>query len=120
MGPGRTEAAVDRLCEALAAGAARGGWRGPPAMPGYEELTIDMAMPPNEAATGPARAVPLERAAGAVAAEFAVPYPPGVPRLIPGQRLGPAQVAFLVGQREMGALVKGQADATLETLRVVV
>ena len=118
--PERTEAAVDRLCAALTAAGAETGWRGPPAdLPGYAELTVTMARLPADAAHGPKRTVALEAAAGEVCAEFVVPYPPGVPRLMPGQRIEAVHVAFLRGQWEMGALVKGQADTALATLRVV-
>ena len=46
-------------------------------------------------------AVPLVRAAGRLAAEPLCPYPPGIPRRIPGERLDGARAAWLAGQRDL-------------------
>ena len=120
IGPGTTPEAVARLCEAIRAAGEHRRWDGPPdGMPGYDALTINIAMRPAEARSRDMRFVPLTEAVGEVCAELVIPYPPGVPRLMPGQRIEPVHVAFLEGQRAMGALVKGQADTGLERLRVV-
>ena len=46
-----------------------------------------------------AEAVPLERATGRIAAEALCPYPPGIPLLIPGERIDGARAAWLEEQR---------------------
>lgn len=43
--------------------------------------------------------VPLEAAAGRIAAEPLCPYPPGIPLLIPGERIDAARAAWLARQR---------------------
>ncbi|MEX0589050.1 MAG: aminotransferase class I/II-fold pyridoxal phosphate-dependent enzyme [Cyanobium sp.] len=45
-----------------------------------------------------AEAVPLAAAAGRIAAEPLCPYPPGIPLLVPGERIDPARAAWLQGQ----------------------
>ncbi len=60
-----------------------------------------------------AEAVPLERAAGRLAAEPLCPYPPGIPLLIPGERIDAARADWLWCQR---ALWPGQIADTVSVL----
>jgi arginine decarboxylase len=48
-----------------------------------------------------------------------VPAPPGVPRLVPGQRISAAHVAWLVAQRNAGAFIMDPVDPTQAMIRVV-
>lgn len=64
----------------------------------------------------PAEAVPIEQAVGRVAGEWVVPYPPGVPLLVPGERITAWHVAELIRWR--GSAVQGAADPALRTVRV--
>ena len=57
--------------------------------------------------------------AGRIAAEMIAPAPPGVPRLVPGQRITADHVAFLVANHRAGAFVLDPVDPTGETVRVV-
>ncbi len=78
-----------------------------------------MALRPAEAFFGPTERVPLEQATGRVIAEMVSPYPPGIPRLLPGERINAAHVRYLMRSREIGAHAPDPSDMTLETLRVV-
>ena len=49
---------------------------------------------------GPSRAVAWKDAVGAVAAQLVCPYPPGIPLVVPGERLDQARVTWLEQQRE--------------------
>jgi lysine decarboxylase len=49
----------------------------------------------------PAEAVPLREAAGRIAAESLCPYPPGIPLLIPGERIDPARASWLADQHRL-------------------
>ena len=91
----------------------------PGAIPRIGTLGFELAMPPPEAFFARAELVPIARAAGRIAAEIIAPAPPGVPRLIPGQRIGEAHVAWLVAHREAGAFFLDPADPTEEQVRVV-
>jgi arginine decarboxylase len=88
-------------------------------MPRRRELPTGMAMTPAEAFFGRTEAVPLDRAAGRVAAEMVAPYPPGIPRLVPGQRIEAVHVAFLRLGQEAGFFPAGLRDPDMQTLRVV-
>jgi lysine decarboxylase len=77
------------------------------------------ALTPGEAFYSPSRAVPLRDAAGEVAAELVVPYPPGIPVLAPGEVIGPDVVAHLLACRHAELHMCGPADPTLDTIAVV-
>lgn len=82
-------------------------------VPDRQELT------PRQAHRAPSRAVPLHAAVGEVTAEPVVPYPPGLPVLLPGEIVGEAAVEVLDAVRGAGGHLHGCADPTLRTLRVV-
>ncbi len=122
--PGVTAGEVGRLRRAVAALAARarepGAFPTPPAdTPRAADLGFDMALPAQDAFTAETEKVPYEAAAGRVAAEVIAPAPPAVPRLIPGQRITAAHVAFLVANRDLGAFVLDPADPRQREVRVV-
>ncbi|WP_051507034.1 aminotransferase class I/II-fold pyridoxal phosphate-dependent enzyme [Saccharibacillus sacchari] len=62
--------------------------------------------------------VPTETAAGRIAAEMIVPYPPGIPLVYAGERMTESAVAHLIRLRDTGARFQGASDASLKTLRV--
>ena len=66
-----------------------------PPLPAVAEL----ALPIGTAWRGPAEAVALHQAAGRIAAETLCPYPPGIPLLIPGERIDGARAAWLAEQQ---------------------
>jgi arginine/lysine/ornithine decarboxylase len=81
--------------------------------PGEQVLT------PREAYFAPSRAIPLAQAAGAVAAEAVIPYPPGIPVLLPGEIISAVKLECLREGLAAGMHLRGVADSTLRTLRVV-
>ena len=68
------------------------------------------ALPLGQAWRAAAEAVPLLEAAGRIAAEPLCPYPPGIPLLIPGERIDAARATWLAEQR---ALWPGQIADTV-------
>jgi arginine/lysine/ornithine decarboxylase len=121
---GDNEDSVRRLVEALGALAdkARSEGRRPLAPARYtEELFLGAEYPvaPREAFLGPTRMVKLSAAAGEVAAEPISPYPPGVPVLVPGQRITEPIIGFLQAGVAEGMYVEGAIDPSLEKVRVV-
>lgn len=120
---GNTDKETDTLVDGIRklaewAGVQRGLGR-PPDMPRRRDMATDMAMTPAEAFFGRTEAVALDRAAGRVAAEMVAPYPPGIPRLVPGQRIEEAHVAFLRLGLQAGFFPAGLRDPDMQTLRVV-
>ncbi len=83
-------------------------FRRPPLPPMAEpELDVEVAW------RAPWTVVPLEQAAGRLAAEPICPYPPGIPLLIPGERIDPGRVDWLRRQR---VLWPGQIADTVKVV----
>lgn len=74
---------------------------------------------PREALFLPRRPVPLRTAAGHVAAESLVPYPPGIPLVLPGERLTPEMVDLILSVQAAGIRFQGAADTSLQHILVV-
>ena len=65
-----------------------------PALPPPPELP-ERVLTPRQALFAPGRELPLDRAEGEVAAAPIAPYPPGVPVVAPGERIGKKSIAYL-------------------------
>ncbi len=87
--------------------------------PGLGGLAVHMATPAQDAFAAPTEMVPYAKAAGRVCAELIAPAPPGVPRLIPGQRITPDHVAYLEANIAAGAFILDPADPDQKRVRVV-
>jgi lysine decarboxylase len=116
-------AASERLLEALReivdAGAAEptedaGGRFAPPPLWG------ELVMTPREAFLGPQEIVPAREAVGRVAAESLAAYPPGIPNVLPGERLTAETLDYIEQTLAHGGSLRGASDRELRTLRVVV
>jgi arginine decarboxylase len=64
--------------------------------------------------------VPAERAEGRIAAESLTPYPPGIPAVLPGERLDAAVLRYLRSGADAGMVIPDAADPKATTIRVVV
>jgi arginine/lysine/ornithine decarboxylase len=62
--------------------------------------------------------IPVSEAAGAVAAEMVIPYPPGIPVLYPGELITEQTVQDLQALAGMGAKFHGVSDPLFRTIRV--
>jgi arginine decarboxylase len=115
-GPGNTRKELSRLVDgilsALSLSAIQA--RALPEVPCNPELVVL----PRDAHLGPSRAVPFHQAEGEVAAEWVCPYPPGVPALIPGERITRQVLEYLDALRALGAAFVGPEAPDLETLHV--
>jgi lysine decarboxylase len=80
----------------------------------------DLAMAPREAFLGAQEAVPFTEAAGRIAAESLAAYPPGVPNVLPGERLNAETIEYVQRTLEHGGMLRGAADRRLRTIRVVI
>jgi arginine/lysine/ornithine decarboxylase len=63
--------------------------------------------------------VPAEQAAGRIAAEQITPYPPGIPAVVPGERLNDAVIDYLRSGVEAGMALPDPADQSARHFRVV-
>ncbi|MBN1622102.1 MAG: aminotransferase class I/II-fold pyridoxal phosphate-dependent enzyme [Endomicrobiales bacterium] len=63
--------------------------------------------------------VPLSKASGQISAQTLTPYPPGIPVLIPGERITQEICDYLSDLSEKDIRVSGQETDTLRTVKVV-
>ncbi len=117
---GDTEASVNKLLDALRAIAAE---QRPPkaavAQVAPPAALPTLAFSPRDAYFAPSRALPVEQAVGEVVAENIIPYPPGIPLVVPGEVLDQEHLEYLHYLMRMGSGVVGPEDKTLRQLRVV-
>ncbi len=78
-----------------------------------------LELAPRDAFLGAQEVVPFDDAEGRIAAESLAAYPPGVPNVLPGERLTAATLAYIGDSLAHGGLVRGASDRTLKTIRVV-
>jgi lysine decarboxylase len=79
-----------------------------------------LELPPRAAFFGPQEVIPFSEAVGRVAAESLAAYPPGIPNVLPGERLTQETVDYVQEVVEHGGWVRGAVDRSLQTMRVVV
>ena len=77
-------------------------------------------MTPREAFLGAQEVVPVEQAVGRIAAESLAAYPPGIPNVLPGERLTAETWTTSRRRSRTAAALRGASDRTLRTARVAV
>jgi lysine decarboxylase len=80
----------------------------------------ELVMTPREAYLGPQEVVPASQAAGRIAAESLATYPPGIPNVLPGEKLSAETLSYVQHTLEQGGSVRGASDRQLRSVRVVV
>jgi lysine decarboxylase len=75
---------------------------------------------PRDAFLATQEVVEFDAAEGRIAAESLAAYPPGVPNVLPGERLTRQTLDYIADSIAHGGLVRGASDRTLKTIRVVV
>jgi arginine decarboxylase len=73
---------------------------------------------PREAFFAVDEAVPLSRASGRIAAEAITPYPPGIPLVMPGERLDDVVIGLLQALRAAGTPISA-SDPTMDVVKVL-
>jgi arginine/lysine/ornithine decarboxylase len=87
-------------------------------LPSPQELELESVQRPRDAFFGPVEHVPADEAVGRVAAEQITPYPPGIPAIVPGERINREVIDYLRSGLEAGMVLPDPADPKLETVRV--
>jgi arginine decarboxylase len=90
-----------------------------PIVPPRTSLYDEVALPPREAFLGPAEQVGVDAAVGRISCESIASYPPGVPALLPGERISAETVAYLRELAGSGARLHGASDPAFETINVL-
>jgi arginine/lysine/ornithine decarboxylase len=78
----------------------------------------ETVLTPREAFFAADEAVSLQAAAGRIAAEAITPYPPGIPLVMPGERLDADVIDLLLALRNAGNPISA-SDPTMEQVLVV-
>ena len=89
--------------------------------PGPPGITIpEMVLAPRQADHTKTRPVALEHVLGEVIGEYVIPYPPGIPLLVPGERIDTSAMDALTQFLAAGCRIVGPFDPDLRELRVLV
>ena len=89
------------------------------AIPDPAGLELETVNRPRDAFFGAFEDVPARAAVGRIAAEQITPYPPGIPVIVPGERITEPVVDYLLSGRDAGMTLPDPADPSLETIRVM-
>jgi arginine/lysine/ornithine decarboxylase len=82
-------------------------------------LLGEMAVSPREAFLGEAERVAVAEAVARISCESIASYPPGVPQLLPGERISAETVAYLSALAATGARLHGASDPQFRTIHVL-
>jgi arginine/lysine/ornithine decarboxylase len=83
-------------------------------------LGYDVVVSPRDAFLGDAEQVRVDEAIGRISCESIASYPPGVPALLPGERISAETVAYLRELAASGARLHGASDPDFQTVNVLV
>ncbi|UXY18115.1 ornithine decarboxylase [Streptomyces cynarae] len=89
-----------------------------PEVPTGDGMRLEQVRLPRDAYFGPKESVPLEQAAGRICAEMITPYPPGIPAVLPGERLTEPVLRYLRTGLESGMNLPDADDPQLDTISV--
>lgn len=79
----------------------------------------ELVLSPRDAFYCDTISIPLEQAAGKIIAEFIMVYPPGVPILLPGEKITEEAIELIRQHVEAGLPVQGTEDPTLQMVKVI-
>jgi lysine decarboxylase len=82
-------------------------------------LENEMVVSPREAFLGDTEVVQVDDAVGRVSCESIAGYPPGIPALLPGERITAETVAYLRELASTGARLHGASDPAFATINVL-
>ncbi|TDC30181.1 aminotransferase class I/II-fold pyridoxal phosphate-dependent enzyme [Kribbella albertanoniae] len=88
-------------------------------LPDPRELELEQVVLPRKAFFAAQDVVPITESVGRIAAEQVTPYPPGIPAILPGERITAGVVDYLRSGVEAGMVIPDAADPAVQTLRVL-
>ncbi len=121
VGIAEDPANLDRLYKALADAAKQAVPGREPATPidSRESFNLEQAVPPRTAFLGADEVISVDDSIGRVCGESIAVYPPGIPALLPGERITDEIVDYLQRQVAQGARLHGASDAEFKTIHVL-
>jgi arginine/lysine/ornithine decarboxylase len=75
---------------------------------------------PHDAVFAKQKVIELTHSIGEISAELIVPFPPGIPLLLPGERISKEIIDYIELEAKAGMRFNGPEDPTLKTIKVVV
>ncbi|CDF39441.1 unnamed protein product [Chondrus crispus] len=124
--PGNVQGDINRLVTALALYEATSGEGLPYLEPeesepsaGCSSFAEPTGLTPRDAFFSDAEVVDSDEAVGRISAESLCPYPPGIPVVVPGERITRECIDVLRAVLDAGGSVSGASDESLSTMRVV-
>lgn len=90
-----------------------------PALQEAPDLSGEVVCPIGEALDAPFEEVPEEAAAGRICAEYVFPYPPGIPVLVPGERIQEEDLLRLASYAKSGSAVLHSSGSGAGRIRVL-
>jgi arginine decarboxylase len=88
-------------------------------VPDPQDLRLEQVLLPRDAFFARTEQVPARAAIGRISAEMLTPYPPGIPAVLPGERLTAPVVDYLTSGISAGMVVPDAVDPQLGGIRVV-
>ena len=82
-------------------------------------LAQETVVPPRDAFLGPSERVAVDDAVGRISSESIAGYPPGIPALLPGDRITADVVDYLRELVDVGARLHGASDPAFKTVYVL-
>ncbi|MGL5035358.1 MAG: hypothetical protein ACRC6M_16345, partial [Microcystaceae cyanobacterium] len=79
----------------------------------------ETVLTPRQAFFSATETVNQAQALNQISAELICPYPPGIPVLIPGERITKAAIAYVEQIKTLGAMISGCSDDSLATLKII-
>jgi arginine/lysine/ornithine decarboxylase len=90
-----------------------------PLIPPAASLGHEVVIAPRDAFLGQAELVAVDHAIGRISCESIASYPPGVPALLPGERISAETIAYLRELAASGARLHGASDPDFQTINVL-
>lgn len=89
-------------------------------LPELPPLTTEMVLLPRDIVFQyKSKRVPLRKSIGEISAQVLTPYPPGIPVLIPGERITKDVVEYIEELADLNIRISGQDSKELKTIKVV-
>jgi arginine/lysine/ornithine decarboxylase len=88
-------------------------------IPDPPQLELETVNRPRDAFFSEFEDVNARDAIGRIAAEQITPYPPGIPVVVPGERINQAVIDYLLTGLDAGMVLPDPADPSLKTIRVM-
>ncbi|HAC62247.1 MAG TPA: lysine decarboxylase, partial [Cyanothece sp. UBA12306] len=82
-------------------------------------LSPSCSISPREAFFAVTEMVNIEQSIGRISGELICPYPPGIPLLMPGEKITVNSIEYLDKVFNLGAIVTGCSDQSLTKVKVI-